>query len=83
MLYEVITILGDLWFTGAGDKVQTPAWHKLLAQPEARLHLYGKELTRRGRKMGHVTLLGADAEAATRAAIVARTAIGMAPAEAG
>ncbi len=31
------------------------AWHEILAEPGARLHLYGKTETRPGRKMGHVT----------------------------
>lgn len=36
-----------------GDEVD--AWPELLAEPGARLHLYGKAETRPGRKMGHVT----------------------------
>jgi 5-(carboxyamino)imidazole ribonucleotide synthase len=32
-------------------------WPELLAEPGARLHLYGKRETREGRKMGHVTRL--------------------------
>jgi 5-(carboxyamino)imidazole ribonucleotide synthase len=32
-------------------------WPELLAEPGARLHLYGKRETRDGRKMGHVTRL--------------------------
>jgi 5-(carboxyamino)imidazole ribonucleotide synthase len=37
-----------------------PPLERLLALPGARVHLYGKE-PRRGRKLGHVTLVGADA----------------------
>jgi 5-(carboxyamino)imidazole ribonucleotide synthase len=33
------------------------AWPELLAEPGARLHLYGKKHARPGRKMGHVTRL--------------------------
>lgn len=33
------------------------AWPEFLAEPGARLHLYGKAETRPGRKMGHVTRL--------------------------
>jgi 5-(carboxyamino)imidazole ribonucleotide synthase len=33
------------------------AWPRYLADPTARLHLYGKEAARPGRKMGHVTFL--------------------------
>lgn len=32
-------------------------WHAILAEPGARLHLYGKAESRPGRKMGHVTTL--------------------------
>lgn len=33
------------------------AWARLAAEPDARLHLYGKRHARAGRKMGHVTRL--------------------------
>jgi 5-(carboxyamino)imidazole ribonucleotide synthase len=38
-----------------GDAVN--AWPEILADPGARLHLYGKREVRHGRKMGHVTRL--------------------------
>jgi 5-(carboxyamino)imidazole ribonucleotide synthase len=38
-----------------GDEVQQ--WRAILAEPAARLHLYGKTDARPGRKMGHVTRL--------------------------
>jgi 5-(carboxyamino)imidazole ribonucleotide synthase len=38
-----------------GDEVET--WRDAIADPAARLHLYGKRMTRPGRKMGHVTRL--------------------------
>ncbi len=41
-----------------GDEVQR--WPQLLAEPGARLHLYGKREVRSGRKMGHVTRLRWD-----------------------
>ena len=34
-------------------------WPELVAAPNARLHLYGKREVRSGRKMGHVTWIGA------------------------
>ena len=40
-----------------GDDVER--WREIIADPQARLHLYGKTETRPGRKMGHVTRLGA------------------------
>ena len=30
-------------------------WPEIVADPEAHLHLYGKDEARPGRKMGHVT----------------------------
>jgi 5-(carboxyamino)imidazole ribonucleotide synthase len=38
-----------------GDEVL--AWREILAEPCAKLHLYGKREPRPGRKMGHVTRL--------------------------
>jgi 5-(carboxyamino)imidazole ribonucleotide synthase len=38
-----------------GDEVER--WAEILAEPGARLHLYGKREARAGRKMGHVTRL--------------------------
>ncbi|HEY0625894.1 MAG TPA: 5-(carboxyamino)imidazole ribonucleotide synthase [Allosphingosinicella sp.] len=39
-----------------GDDVD--AWHEILSDPAAHLHLYGKGEARPGRKMGHITFLG-------------------------
>lgn len=44
-------LLGDLWSAGVPD------WSALLANPTAKLHLYGKSEPRPGRKMGHVCFL--------------------------
>jgi 5-(carboxyamino)imidazole ribonucleotide synthase len=38
-----------------GDEVET--WRTAIADPSVRLHLYGKQTARPGRKMGHVTRL--------------------------
>ncbi len=51
-------LLGDLWQKG------TPRWDRVLAMPDVKVHLYGKEGARPGRKMGHLTALGVTAEAA-------------------
>ncbi|HVL87428.1 MAG TPA: 5-(carboxyamino)imidazole ribonucleotide synthase [Candidatus Thermoplasmatota archaeon] len=50
----MLNLLGDLWEGGAPD------WRPVLAEPRARLHLYGKKDARPGRKMGHVLVLHAD-----------------------
>jgi 5-(carboxyamino)imidazole ribonucleotide synthase len=55
----MVNLLGDLWAKGA------PAWHHVLALPNARLHLYGKDAPAPGRKMGHVVVLDDDLDRAT------------------
>ena len=51
------------------DRVQSPAeFGQLFQGPEAILHDYGKRETRPGRKMGHVTFVGEEAEQRWRAA---------------
>jgi 5-(carboxyamino)imidazole ribonucleotide synthase len=54
----MVNLIGDLWSSGP------PAWHDVLARPEARLHLYGKDAPAPGRKMGHVVLLDDDSDRA-------------------
>lgn len=39
-----------------GDEVQK--WQEYMRMPNAKVHLYGKEEIRPGRKMGHVTIIG-------------------------
>ncbi len=61
-------VLGDLWATGEPD------WSAALADPDVRLHLYGKREPRPGRKMGHLTATAETAEDARRQVLAARTA---------
>ena len=66
----MVNLLGDIWFPAHGTAPREPDWTRVLAHPQAKLHLYGKAEARRGRKMGHVTCLGAtlaDALATARA----------------
>lgn len=44
-------LMGDLWKEG------DPDWSLLLSEKDLKLHLYGKESARPGRKMGHFTIL--------------------------
>ncbi|WP_018871801.1 5-(carboxyamino)imidazole ribonucleotide synthase [Thioalkalivibrio sp. ALJ16] len=53
----MVNLLGDLWPDGA-----CPDWSPVLEAGRARLHLYGKAVARRGRKMGHVNVLGLPGE---------------------
>lgn len=69
----MLNLLGDLWFDAASGVEREPDWAGVLAVPGAKLHLYGKAQARRGRKMGHVNVLGATlAEARARAQGVAQ-----------
>lgn len=58
----MVNLIGDLWKAGS------PAWRAVLDRPEARLHLYGKDLAAPGRKMGHVLLLDDDTDRALASA---------------
>lgn len=67
----MLNILGDVWFDSGSETAREPAWERVLALPGACLHLYGKEEARRGRKMGHLTLVAptlAEAQAKLRSA---------------
>ena len=55
----MLNLLGDVWFDAQGQ-LRTPDWQAVLALPGAHLHLYGKLEARPGRKMGHLTITGAD-----------------------
>lgn len=57
----MFNLLGDLWFDDQ-DQLLEPDWAALLRIPGVYLHLYGKNEARKGRKMGHVTLLADDAD---------------------
>jgi 5-(carboxyamino)imidazole ribonucleotide synthase len=60
----MVNILGDAWAFRDGAVAGEPDWAAILAEPAAKLHLYGKPTPRPGRKMGHFTVQGADVEAA-------------------
>jgi phosphoribosylaminoimidazole carboxylase, PurK protein len=62
-------LLGDLWQHGEPD------WASVCAQPDVKLHLYGKLEARPGRKMGHLTSLAHTAEEALRKVKAAREAL--------
>jgi len=54
----MVNLIGDRWKAGS------PAWRSVMDRPEARRHLYGKDLAGPGRKMGHVVLLDDDTDRA-------------------
>jgi 5-(carboxyamino)imidazole ribonucleotide synthase len=54
----IVNLLGDLWLKGE------PNFPAALVVPGVRLHLYEKHTPRAGRKMGHLSSVGATAEEA-------------------
>lgn len=77
----MLNLLGDLWFRdghGDDDNETVPQWDAVLALPGVHLHLYGKTRARRGRKMGHLTVTAATAEAARSTALKAASLLGLA-----
>ncbi len=62
-------LLGDVWQAGEPD------WAAACAFPGVKLHLYGKQQARPGRKMGHLTALAESAAEAERVVRAARAAL--------
>ncbi len=67
----MVNLLGDIW----GE--DGPDWALLLSEPQARLHLYGKQAPRPGRKMGHFTVVGSGIDGVLTKALALRTALGI------
>jgi len=66
----MVNLLGDLWAQGE------PRWEAALrTDPGVKLHLYGKKTAAPGRKMGHMTVLDSDPQAALARAFAARQAL--------
>jgi 5-(carboxyamino)imidazole ribonucleotide synthase len=63
----MVNILGDSWINN-----KEPAWEKALAHGNLRLHLYGKHEPRKGRKMGHFTVVDKEQKVALNTALIAR-----------
>jgi 5-(carboxyamino)imidazole ribonucleotide synthase len=62
-------LLGDLWVDA------TPNWAAACRFPDVKLHLYGKEQPRPGRKMGHLTAIAQTVQEAQDRVIAARDAL--------
>jgi 5-(carboxyamino)imidazole ribonucleotide synthase len=66
----MVNLLGDLW-----NASQVPDWNKILQNPRARLHIYGKLEPRAGRKMGHYCVLSDTVDMALNDALDIRNAL--------
>ena len=62
-------VMGDLWADGV------PNWAAACRFPDVKLHLYGKDNPRPGRKMGHLTAMAATVREAQDRVIAARDAL--------
>ena len=62
-------LLGDVWEGGEPD------WVAALKHSNLKLHLYGKQEARAGRKMGHLTVLADQVQAAEQIVRAARTTL--------
>jgi 5-(carboxyamino)imidazole ribonucleotide synthase len=65
----IANLLGDLWTDGP------PNFEAALGVPNVRLHLYGKTSARPGRKMGHLSAVGATTDEALDWVLEARRAL--------
>lgn len=63
----MVNILGDSWIEG-----KEPAWAQAFENRHLKLHLYGKQEPRKGRKMGHFTVIDKMQKDAINAALIAR-----------
>jgi len=68
----MVNILGDSWFAGAKTNALEPLWNKALSHANLKLHLYGKHEPRKGRKMGHFTVIDKQHKMALNVALIAR-----------
>jgi 5-(carboxyamino)imidazole ribonucleotide synthase len=75
----MLNLLGDLWLGSAAapTPARTPDWAAVLALPGVHLHLYGKLEARRGRKMGHLTVTGAEVAGVREVALRAAAMLGI------
>ena len=64
----IVNLLGEVWI----DRMGKPDFGAALALPGVRLHLYEKHTPRVGRKMGHLSAVGATAEEALERVLEAK-----------
>jgi 5-(carboxyamino)imidazole ribonucleotide synthase len=65
----IVNLLGDVWLDRSGE----PDFAAALAVPSVRLHLYEKHTARPGRKMGHLSAVGATADEALQRVLDAKS----------
>jgi 5-(carboxyamino)imidazole ribonucleotide synthase len=68
----MVNLLGNAWSDG-----KEPEWRVLFSQSGLKLHLYGKHEARPGRKMGHFTVVGNNADGLLKTAMNIRLELGI------
>lgn len=66
----MVNLLGDIW---PQDANALPAWQVAFDVPQLKMHFYGKEAARAGRKMGHYTVINASRDDAIKLALQVRS----------
>ncbi|HEU5339687.1 MAG TPA: 5-(carboxyamino)imidazole ribonucleotide synthase [Edaphobacter sp.] len=67
----IANLLGEVWLNADGSP-REPHFDAALAVPGVRLHLYEKHKPRRGRKMGHLSAVGATVDEAVKLVLEAK-----------
>jgi 5-(carboxyamino)imidazole ribonucleotide synthase len=65
----MVNLLGDIW---PEDIDSSPEWQAALINPTLKMHLYGKQQARAGRKMGHFTVINVSRDEAMKQAMQVR-----------
>jgi len=68
----MVNLLGDIW-----PQQSEPDWLKALNNAHLKMHLYGKQSARAGRKMGHYTVVNENQTKALAQAMHVRTTLGI------
>jgi 5-(carboxyamino)imidazole ribonucleotide synthase len=65
----MVNLLGDIW---PEDVAAAPEWQLAMNNPQLKMHLYGKQQARAGRKMGHFTVINVSRDEAIKQAMQVR-----------
>lgn len=69
----MVNILGDIWPLDTETQSQLePEWQHAFANAQLKMHLYGKQQARAGRKMGHFTVINTSRDEAIKQAMQVR-----------
>jgi len=69
----MVNLLGDIWPDVKATQQTEPDWKLAFGVPTLKMHLYGKNEARAGRKMGHFTVLNTSRDDAIKLALQVRS----------